>query len=726
MATSSVSRGCFVFKPKDSKKRKIPVAADFFNKGDAISESDRLQFSTYESLWQQMKEETERFQDNLNEKIFDSLLSFIKNSHIHLNSKVNDWSYRMRCSEIPTAAVVLGVNVPDHEMTFQRFSDLVKQSLTPHVVCLHGKECTTVKQVLQKVLMHLLGGTVNDEEAEEEDMHHSTPLSQRRIHCSMASLPGWYKAITQTSGSGSPSKKRKSCAVEKEQAPPIVIIFKDLETFLPEVLQNFITICSNYIQQLPLVLVFGIATSPITIHRMLPHAVSSLLCIELFQSLSCSDHLTTVIDKLVLTTKFPFKLSGKVLQVLIVIFLYHDFSVRNFVKGFQLSLLEHFYSQPLSLLCCSLDEANGRIRNLAHGDCERIRQVPSFMRYVDCQDSEKQIELLTNDQYLKDDVQKLLKDLHIYHENYFPVLKCLHVFTSSLPKYPLGKQIRELYVTCLERNVWETEEYSSAFQLLGMMANNELVSLLQKCIDVLKSSKQQKPLTDIRQKLEEFLSKFQKLDDIAPEMHDKEGDENNKTSPEKSLQKKTDLYELQKTLMEMKKSRRSKKLSRFEALRMEVLEFMDKLVRQYLLPPETQPLHEVIYFSGASTIRRHLNATPRTALQTALSKPYNYLQNEALRSEGETITNTAPDICIVYKLHLECGRLINLYDWLQAFVTVVSASEGQDPDKPSKGQVDQVLHARFIRAVSELEFLGFIKPTKQKTDHVARLTWGGF
>lgn len=33
--------------------------------------------------------------------------------------------------------------------------------------------------------------------------------------------------------------------------------------------------------------------------------------------------------------------------------------------------------------------------------------------------------------------------------------------------------------------------------------------------------------------------------------------------------------------------------------------------------------------------------------------------------------------------------------------------------------------ARFIQAVSEMEFLGFIKSTKQKTDHVARLTWGG-
>jgi len=26
-----------------------------------------------------------------------------------------------------------------------------------------------------------------------------------------------------------------------------------------------------------------------------------------------------------------------------------------------------------------------------------------------------------------------------------------------------------------------------------------------------------------------------------------------------------------------------------------------------------------------------------------------------------------PDICIVYQLHLECGRLINLYDWLQVW-----------------------------------------------------------
>ena len=54
---------------------------------------------------------------------------------------------------------------------------------------------------------------------------------------------------------------------------------------------------SQHLHEFPLILIFGIATSPIVIHRLLPHAVSSLLCIELFQSLSCKEHLTTVLDK---------------------------------------------------------------------------------------------------------------------------------------------------------------------------------------------------------------------------------------------------------------------------------------------------------------------------------------------------------------------------------------------------------------------------------------------
>ena len=46
-----------------------------------------------------------------------------------------------------------------------------------------------------------------------------------------------------------------------------------------------------------------------------------------------------------------------------------------------------------------------------------------------------------------------------------------------------------------------------------------------------------------------------------------------------------------------------------------------------------------------------------------------------------------------------------------------------EENETEDGIVDPRLHARFSRAVSELQFLGFIKPSKRKTDHVERLTF---
>ncbi|XP_069829657.1 origin recognition complex subunit 3 isoform X2 [Dendropsophus ebraccatus] len=650
----------------------------------------------------------QQLQEELNKKLFDSLICFLKKSHSDFHQTKNDWNCRVRSSEIPTAALLLGVNVTDHEVTFNSLSDVLNEHVTPYVVLLQAKECPGIKQLLQKLLSQLMGCGA-DLDVDEEDDH--APVSQRKMNCSMASLSGWYLKILMKSSS---PKKKRPVSSEGFQAPPIVVVFKDLESFTSSVLQEFIVISSRYCKELPLVMVFGIATSPMIIHRLLSHSVSSLLCIELFQSLSCTEHLATVVDKLLLSNQFPFKLSGRVLQVLITVFLYHDFSVQNFIKGLQLSVVEHFNSQPLSVLCCDLPDVKHRVQSLSHDQCENIRHLASFMSFVESQTPEAQVKLLTDDHYLKKITQQFLNDLHTYHENYTPVLRCLHHFTCILPKYPLGKQIRELYCACLEKNIWDTEDYKSALDLLRMLAKDELVTTLHKCFEVLKpySGRQ---LDSALIKLKEFLAHFQALEGDNVEEVDRE-----ESSTQKGLQKKTDLYQLQKTLLEMKETRRTKKPSRFESLRLEVVDFLDGLVRDYLTRPEEQPLYEVVYFSAASVLRKHLNAVPRIALHTALNNPSTYLKS--LDNDG-TLSSAAPDICIAYKLHLECGRLINLYDWLEAFATVVNADDDSDSD--SLKQVDEMTHARFIRAVSELELLGFVKPTKQKTDHVARLTWGG-
>ncbi|XP_029349133.1 origin recognition complex subunit 3 isoform X2 [Echeneis naucrates] len=720
MATSSVSKGCFVFKPSAKKKKTLSLE-DYFSDGCEGAENSEVRFKLCQDLWDKIKTETEILQDELNRNILDSLLDFTKKcSSARQHS---DWASQMRASEIPTAALVLGVNVPDHDMTFQSLFELLQQSVTPHVASVQAKECGALKHLMKRVLERLMGAvvSVDDEEQAEETAEQTIAQLHKSAHCSLSTLCDWYSTRTRKSSTGTPGKKRSSPAKDDQQEPPIVVIFKDFEAFNASVLQDFILICSRYVDRLPLLFIFGIATSPSTIQHMLPHSVSSLLCIELFQSLSCTQHLATVIDKLILTPWLPFKLNSKVMLVLLSIFLYHDFSVRNFIKGVQLALIEHFHTQPLSVLCCNKEESLLNVMQLNHHNLERIRQLASFKGYLEKQEPKEQAKLLQDNTHLKDVCQRLIKDLHKYHKNYYPILRCLHTLTSALPRYPLGKQIRELHLICLEKDVWENEDYQSAMKLLKMLAKDELVTLLQRCADILQPIKSKK-MKKAHVQLEELLTKFKQLD-TAGETAQSEGE--SIISPVKTLQKKTDLFQLQKTLLEMNESRRAKKLSPFEVLRNETLEWIDSLVRNHLSPPESQTLNEVCYYSSSATVRRHLNATPRMSIQAALSSPYYYLQNENLKTEDGSVSNAAPDICIAYKLHLECGRLINLFDWLEAYATVVSAAEGNGPESENFGKVDEVKHARFIQAVSELEFLGFIKSTKQKTDHVARLTWGG-
>uniref|UniRef100_A0A7N5ZTH6 Origin recognition complex subunit 3 n=1 Tax=Anabas testudineus TaxID=64144 RepID=A0A7N5ZTH6_ANATE len=628
--------GCFVFKPS-AKKRKTLSPKDYFSDGCEGAENSDVRFKLCQDLWDKIKTDTEVLQDELNRKILDSLLDFTRKCSS--TRQHSDWALQMRASEIPTAALVLGVNVPDHDMTFQSLSELLQQSVTPHVASVQAKECGALKHLMKRVLERLMDTVVAVDDDEEEAAEQTNGQVHKSVHCSLNTLCDWYNTVTKKSNSGTPGKKRSSPVKDEQQQPPVVVIFKDLEAFNPRVLQDFILICSRYIDRLPLMFIFGIATSPSTIQHMLPHSVSSLLCIELFQSLSCTQHLATVIDKLILTNDFPFKLNSKVMQVLISIFLYHDFSVRNFIKGVQLALLEHFHSQPLSVLCCKKKDAQLNVMQLSH-----------------------------------------------------PLVN-MTALTLSNAGYSM--------------------------KLLKMLAKDELITLLQRCAEILQPVKSKK-IKEALVHLEELLAKLKQLDtETSPTV------EETITSPMKNLQKKTDLFQLQKTLLEMNESRRSKKLSPFEVLRNEALDFIDDLVKKHLSPPESHTLNEVCYYSSSATVRRHLNATPRTCIQAALSSPYYYLQNENLKTEDGSVSNAAPDICIAYKLHLECGRLINLCDWLEAYSTVVSAAEGNDPDSDNFGKVDDVKHARFIRAVSELEFLGFIKSTKQKTDHVARLTWGG-
>lgn len=50
-----------------------------------------------------------------------------------------------------------------------------------------------------------------------------------------------------------------------------------------------------------------------------------------------------------------------------------------------------------------------------------------------------------------------------------------------------------------------------------------------------------------------------------------------------------------------------------------------------------------------------------------------------------------PDISIIYKLHLEYGKMINLYDWLQAFLSIVDPITDEDETKEVDPELQYVV-----------------------------------
>ncbi|WAR08427.1 ORC3-like protein [Mya arenaria] len=480
-------------------------------------------------------------QSDFNSSIFEELLTYTQCAHASFSLETCA-SASLR--EIPAAALVTGVNTPDHGTMFGNLVSMLRDRVTPLVTILKSKDCQSVRNILTRTMSQLLDNTHLDYDDDED----SEAVNSRPLPLTLSTLAKWYhnKYVSKPSS----PKKRKSSAgvgVERGGLPPVVIVMEDFENFPPRVVQDFIIITSNYISLLPVVFIFGIATSVSAIHRLLPNEVSSLLCMEKFQAPPSTEYLALAISQMLMTSRCPFKLGKGVFQLLLDIFLYYDFSVLNF------------------------------------------------------------------NQALRRRVVQLINEMFEYHINFFPILNCLHTLVSKLPGYPLGKQ---------------------------------------------------------------------RLQDI---------------------------------------SKKQKKQSPFEKLREEIVDYCHALFRKYLIAPSSLPLYEIFYYTSTRVIKQRLNASPRSALQKALSNPGYYLQCVCCDVEGNHIGSRMPDTCVVYKLHLECGQLINLYDWMQAFVTVVQ----QEDENDSLKQADHKLQARFIQAVSQLQFLGFIKPTKRKTDHVARLTWGG-
>ncbi|XP_076173479.1 origin recognition complex subunit 3 isoform X2 [Ptiloglossa arizonensis] len=656
----SVSKGVFAHKGcyKIGHNKSELLESDYFNEPWYIA---------YKKAWENIQNAKEEITSNMLQQILNELESFVSN--------IKEKSIESLENEIQTALVLTGVNVTDHAIMFTRIISKL-EPITKHMALIWNKDLKNIKNILEESIYQLM----NHEDA-------GTDEKIKKSQCNMRVLKYWYQ---------------KHC----KPNDPLVIIITDFESSSPAVLHDFISILSSYSSIMKFILIFGVATTLHAIHRSLTYDVTSKLNVKVFHMQTQINVLSDVLENTVFCSNIPFKLTGRAFQLLTDIFLFYDFSVENFLQSYKICMIQHFYANNINSLCCSPLEINNRISALTNEDLEEIKKLPSIVTYIEQILKEYNIDEPLQNEDFKKILSKLLKRFHQYMHNFLKILRCLHSLMATLPNAPMGKQLREFYAKAVSVNdLKECHEYKECLQLLSFLSKQELLSKLNdilKIIEVPKNSQIVKIKNDLQRHIQTIEAASLETA-VTPTDIVVTGE-------------KLSRLQLKEKLLKMSKERAQ---SPYKQAQLDVINYLDQNVFSiYLVNPNSIPANEIFCFSDGNLAKQHIRGSLRAAIHTGLNNPQVYFNCGCCKLENdEAIPSTLPDLSIIYKLHLESRKLINMYDWLQAFLIIV------DPESDAKEQrdVDPKLQARFTQAVAELEFLGFIKSSRKKTDHVKRL-----
>uniref|UniRef100_A0A1B0CKM1 Origin recognition complex subunit 3 n=2 Tax=Lutzomyia longipalpis TaxID=7200 RepID=A0A1B0CKM1_LUTLO len=578
----SVSKGCFVYKngsmgPKGNKRKKKGRSSE--NQGSILPQSilNSGWFTSYRKFWEKINSRIEEILEQNYSNAMENVLGCIEKSKSSIYSTL-----------FPVIVLQTGINQPDHLSMFEHLAEKISQQEHLYSVVLTSTEATNVKGAIET----LAGGFIRQLRDEDVEI--------RKQNCTMRSLCGAFAGHSNTS-------------------TVLAVVIPDFEVFCKETLRELVTILASYRPRLPLVIVFGVATSISALEQLLPLKFTTRAKFHVFQTQSSVSVLNEIIEQVILEEKIH--LSGRVMQFLVEKFLFYDFSVSGFIQGLKFCLLEHFsHHEELSMLALGASPATSPQN---HEDCENVRRLMSVRRYIeDLADSQEVISLLTNDNHLKTKIANFwIPEIEDFFLFFHAALRFLHELVRDLPKAPLGKQLREVYCFCSANSIVASEEFAECKQILGLMAREAFTEKIDAAASKVVAflEKKQKNHSN-RESLQKIQMAMKSLQEGARKTSGKPVEEH------PAIDRVANRFELKKMLLE-KAKQQNRASGQAEGIAECLKELEEEVLAQWLVPfARGPPLIELFVHMDASSTRRHLMGSPRGALHQALTNPHHYLQ----------------------------------------------------------------------------------------------------
>ncbi|KAK2798785.1 hypothetical protein FQN51_007461 [Onygenales sp. PD_10] len=671
----------YVYKPskkgglqteRPSKRRKVsssalPQKQDILPfapllEGDEAPECVKLRYDTFQELWANQEQEIQTILRDVDSGILASVCTFVE----HTSAETCD-------GRIPAGLITLGSNLSSMGRLLDCLDGQIRSDGVGQVVALDSGHASNLKTVLK----HIIRSATSGNGGVDGDQDLSTDRTGRKPLAYDLDILHEY--------------------VQEKNTQKLVIAFRDSEAFDHGLLTDLISLLSSWVDRIPFVLLFGIATSVELFEARLPRSVVNLLQGRRFDIQESGDSVERVFTSLQTNQESTVWLGHNVSRILFEKSKDHFQSPEGFGNGIKYAYMAHFFANPLSVLLSTTRPVNQVQTEL----CEAIRNIPSFRKYVndllDDGEAKHARRLLEDDHFLAEDA---MENLHSGQEKVYKMLQSVKSLATILQflKIPKTPTLSELIIQALAGELLNSKAVEEMLAAIKKLPSDSAESLL----DTLPSDiSETDAFTELRQTLQSLIQ--------------------NKKGPDPLRTEYDEHHSTHKTTVVRQRVKLTKNKAKLSKQDTEYTTFVDNLVvalQEYfstlLIRPRDLFMHEAFLYDLKTPLKDAFTPRPRFTMERALSSPFDYLVSDA----GSEAAPSTPAISTLYQLYLETGSLVNVYDLWRAYYTMAG---GEDADE---GDERQSL-ALFYRALSELKMMGMVKHSKKKVDHLAKSTWIG-
>ncbi|KAG5436870.1 hypothetical protein PCANB_001623 [Pneumocystis canis] len=639
---------------------------------------------------------------NMLEKEANILFESIHSEVIHAIHKFISQNISLSDRDRIIAAIMLlnDAHFSSRYQLYSRIIILLEDNIHGPIITLHAQRAEDIKACFKQIIRTCL------EFSEKIGLHNKTQLEKNIFtkYCEYdpECIVQWYEeAITYDH-------------IDQDKFK-MIIFLQEIESFPGDFINHFISVLKKLHERVPLLLLITVSTSIQIFQDLLEKKSLKALDIQYFNTKHFHDNMDIAVEKLLITSqRSKLRLGPHLYHTLLDLYKRHSYSIESFVSAIKYVIMSHFYSNPISIVN-HCDSAHSEL--ISHDHLECLRSLTSMKQYteslLDAGDIHSVESLLNDDNYFRNVIDTLIHNMEKHNEKLNASVLLLNIIQRKYVSFSRRRTLTWIYGKFLKNDIHDLETILDPIKAMNL---EDLLGFIQEALTY----------ENIYIHFLDLETFYKKITDIIKSLA------YNHSMPTIANEKNSSIFT--ETLNKIRLEGDIKAIeTELSSIKKSLCQYFQGKLTEYLISPMALPLHELYYFNYTRTYLDVFHPRVRATIDTALSMPSHYLSCDCNnKNESENDNNTRdpsqsqiclscqPKICISYRLFLESGSLINISNWLSAFIQSVNC---EDKQSGNNQESEKLLQAEFLQSLEELRYLGFIKPTRKKTDHVAKITW---